>query len=101
MSSIEKNNYPEYIERTFTFKVPAGQKPERLDCYLKRSIENASRTKVQKAIDENRVQINGRQVKPSTKIQPNDLIVCQILKPPPLELIPEEIPLDILLEDEF
>ncbi|NLO18475.1 MAG: RluA family pseudouridine synthase [Ignavibacteria bacterium] len=101
MSSIEKNNYPEYIERTFTFKVPAGQKPERLDCYLKRSIENASRTKVQKAIDENRVQINGRQVKPSTKIQPNDLIVCQILKPPPLELIPEEIPLDILFEDEF
>ncbi len=98
---MEKNNYPEYIERTYTFKVPAGQKPERLDTYLKRSVENASRTKIQKAIDDNRVQINGKIVKSSKKIQPNDVIVCNILKPPPLELIPEDIPLEIHFEDEF
>jgi len=98
---MEKNNYPEYIERTYTFKVPAGQKPERLDTYLKRSVENASRTKIQKAIDDNRVLINGRFVKSSKKIQPNDIIICKILKPPPLELVPEDIPLDILFEDEF
>lgn len=96
-----KDNYPEYIEKIFEFIIPSGQKPERLDVYLSNAIKNASRTKVQDAIEEGFVSINGKQVKPSHKIQPNDIIICKIYKPPPIELIPEDIPLDIIYEDEY
>lgn len=96
----DPRNYPDYIRHTYEFAIPAGQKPERLDAFLARSIHNATRTKVQKAIDDNAVLLNGRPIKASRKIQPGDTIVCHVMKPPPLELLPENIPLDILYEDE-
>ncbi|MCX6153619.1 MAG: RluA family pseudouridine synthase [Candidatus Kapabacteria bacterium] len=97
---IDKSNYPEYIEKIFEFKIPAGQQPERIDKYLTRSVVNATRNRVQKAIDEDQVTINGKVAKPSKKILPNDLIICKILKSPPISLIPENIPLNIIYEDE-
>ncbi len=95
-----KENYPDYIEKVFTFKIPAGQAPERLDSFLTRSIINATRTRVQKAIDEGAVTVNGKPGKASKKIQPKDEIECRIMKPPPIELVPEDIPLEIVFEDE-
>lgn len=97
----ENINYPDYIESVFEFKVTAGQTPQRLDIYLVNSIKNATRTKVQKAIDEGFVTINGKVTKGSKKVQPGDLILCKLLKPPPIELIPEDIPLNIIFEDEY
>ncbi|MCX7737550.1 MAG: RluA family pseudouridine synthase [Candidatus Kapabacteria bacterium] len=97
----ENINYPDYIESVFEFKVTAGQNPQRLDVYLVNSIKNATRTKVQKAIDEGFVTINGKVTKGSKKVQPGDLIICKLLKPPPIELIPEDIPLNIIFEDEY
>lgn len=96
----DSKNYPEYIQHTYEFLVPAGQKPERLDAFLARSIHNATRTKVQKAIDDNAVLLNGHPIKASRKIQPGDTVVCHVMKPPPLELVPENIPLEILFEDD-
>jgi 23S rRNA pseudouridine1911/1915/1917 synthase len=93
-------NYPEYIEKVFQFSISTGQKPERLDSFLANSIRNASRTKVQKAIDAECVTINGKPSKAGKKIQPGDVIICKILKPPPIELVPENIPLNIVFEDE-
>lgn len=95
----EKDNYPEYIEKVFEFKIPPGQSPERLDQYLSRSIINATRTKVQKAIDSGHVTVNGKSAKVSRKIKPDDLIICKIMRPPPIELIPENIPIEIAYED--
>lgn len=93
--------YPEKIETIFEFKIPKGQLPERLDVFLANSIKNATRTKVQKAIDEGVVTVNGKQAKASRKIQPLDEIICKILKSPPIDLIPENIPLNVIYEDEF
>jgi 23S rRNA pseudouridine1911/1915/1917 synthase len=93
-------NYPEYVEKEFIFKVAKGQTPERIDQYLTKYIYNATRNRVQKAIDDNNVTINGRVVKSSRKVQPNDEIVCKILKAPPIELLPENIPLNIVYEDD-
>ncbi|MEM4270925.1 MAG: RluA family pseudouridine synthase, partial [Candidatus Pacearchaeota archaeon] len=97
----ENLNYPDYIESVFEFKVTAGQTPQRLDVYLVNSIKNATRTKVQKAIDEGFVTINGKVTKGSKKVKPGDLIICKLLKPPPIELIPEDIPLNIIFEDDY
>ncbi|MFA6571029.1 MAG: RluA family pseudouridine synthase [Bacteroidota bacterium] len=94
-------NYPDYIETIFNFSIPKGQEAERLDLYLARSIRNATRTKVQKAIEAGCVIVNGKVKKSNYKIQPLDSIVCTIMKPPPIQLIPEDIPLEIVYEDDF
>ena len=80
MSEIEKekNNYPEPIEIKYEFTIPKGQAPERLDQFLTHAIRNASRTKVQKAIEEGRVLVNGMQKKVSYKIAKNDFILHQL-----------------------
>jgi 23S rRNA pseudouridine1911/1915/1917 synthase len=100
MTREEKSNHPEYIEKVFEFDIPPGQRPLRLDVYLTTALLNATRTKVQKAIAEGMVTVNGRTAKTSRKVQPGDHIVAKIMKPPPIELVPEDIPLDILFEDD-
>ncbi|MBX3043776.1 MAG: RluA family pseudouridine synthase [Candidatus Kapabacteria bacterium] len=97
----ERNNYPEYVEKEFRFKVAKGQSPERIDTYLTKYIYNATRNRVQQAIDDGNVTINGYVVKSSRKVQPNDEILCKIMKAPPIELLPENIPLDIKFEDDY
>lgn len=98
----ELDYHPDLVEKILEFKIPSGQASERIDSFLTRSIQNATRSKVQKAIDENRLYINGKiETKASRKIKPNDLIICHILKSPPIELIPQNIPLEICYEDEY
>lgn len=98
---MNSDNKVEYIEQIFEFLIPKGQKPERIDTYLTRMIQNATRTKVQKAIDDGRVIINGTIAKASRKTKSEDKIVCTVLKPPPMELVPQDIPLEIVFEDEY
>ncbi len=102
MSKEQENDTgaEERIEHLYEFYVPPGQQPERLDVYLTHVLPNATRTKVQKAIEEHAILVNGRPAKASRKIQPGDYILCRIYKPPPIELVPEPIPLDIIYEDE-
>jgi 23S rRNA pseudouridine1911/1915/1917 synthase len=92
-------NYPPFIEHTYTFTIPAKQVSVRLDVFLTESVHNATRSKVQDAIDAGNVTVNGTLAKASRKIQPHDLITCRVMKPPPLTLVPEPIPLDICYED--
>lgn len=93
--------YPEYIEKIYEFVIPNGQLPERIDSYITRNIKYGSRTKVSRAIETGNVTVNGLKCKPSQKTKAGDKIICIILKPPPIELIPENIPLDILYEDDY
>lgn len=72
----------------------------RLDKYVTSFIQNASRTKVQKAIEEGYVLVNGKQEKSSYNMLPGDEIDITIPKPPPPEAKPEEMELDILFEDD-
>jgi 23S rRNA pseudouridine1911/1915/1917 synthase len=89
-------------EKTYRIEVPSGKKKERLDIYLSNCIENATRSKVQKLIEARRVTVNGKFVKASYHVQPNDLIeAAHPVTPHPENAEPEEIPLDIIFEDEF
>jgi 23S rRNA pseudouridine1911/1915/1917 synthase len=97
----DKTQYPDKIEHRYELLVAKGQIAQRLDHYLTQMIANATRTKVQRAINAGNVLVNGAVMyKASRKIQPGDIIVCTVMKPPPMELIPENIPLDIVYEDD-
>jgi len=89
-------------EKKYRFEVPEGKKKERIDLFLTNSIENATRSKVQKLIEADLVQVNGKIVKANYKLKPNDVIeAVQPISPRPEDVVPEDIPLDIVYEDEF
>ncbi len=85
----------------FRFEVPKGQGLMRIDKYLQLQIPNISRNKLQNAADSGQVLVNETPVKSNYKVKPDDVIRI-VLSHPPFEhkIIPEEIPLDIVYEDE-
>ncbi|HUI30026.1 MAG TPA: RluA family pseudouridine synthase [Candidatus Acidoferrales bacterium] len=88
--------------RKVEFIVAPGQKKERIDKFLSAQLEGSSRAKVQKYIDDSRVLVNGEPVRASYKILPNDAIVVNIPTSAPLgRVTPEEIPLEVVYEDEY
>ena len=89
-------------EKKYSIKIPDGKKKERLDLFLTNVLENATRSKVQKLIEANLVVVNGNFVKPSYKVLPGDVVEATIpISPRPEEAEPEEIPLNIIYEDEY
>jgi 23S rRNA pseudouridine1911/1915/1917 synthase len=89
------------MKRKFDIVVPAGQKKERLDVYLTSHVENATRTKVQEAIRNGEVVVSGKRVKASHGIIPGEVIHIELSRPEPPEVLPENIPLDIVYEDKY
>ena len=73
----------------------------RLDHYLARLYPNYSRALLQKAIDEHAVLLNGLPAKRSRRLRVNDRLSIQLPQEPDYTVAPEEIPLDILHEDEW
>jgi len=80
--------------------VPPGKKKERIDVYITAHVENATRNKVQQAIRGGTVLVNGEPVRPSYTVMPDDVIRITLPRPPPAEALPENIPLEILFEDD-
>jgi len=85
----------------YRIRVDAGQSPVRIDRYLAARLVNVSRTRIQYAAEAGNIVVNDIPVKSSYKIKPGDLIRIFLPSPPrEIELIPEEIPLNILYEDD-
>ena len=85
----------------FRVIVDRGQAPIRIDKYLFDKIVNASRNRIQKAADANFVQVNGKAVKSSYKVKPADIITVMMDRPRyDNEVIAEDIPLNIVYEDD-
>lgn len=72
----------------------------RLDKYISEHIENLSRTRVKELIKEKNILINKKQEKVSYKVQAGDEIIVTVPAVKPLDLTPENIPLDIVYEDD-
>lgn len=90
------------IQRKMLIEIPAGQSKIRIDKYLAIHIENSSRTKIKNAIGEGCVEVNGKIIKANYVIQPNDVIDITLPYLPAKEDVkPENIPLDILYEDNY
>lgn len=73
---------------------------KRLDKYLTDRIHFLSRNQLQRLIDEGGVTVNGRRPKASQRLHRGDVVVAALPPPPATEIQPEDIPLDILYEDE-
>ena len=85
----------------FRFVVDKGQALLRIDKYLMNRIENASRNKIQNAAKAGNILVNNKPVKPNYKVKPDDIISIVLAYPPKeIEIIPQDIPLNILYEDE-
>lgn len=84
----------------FEIVVPPGKKKERLDVFLTHHVENATRNKVQQAIEAGAVLVDGKKVRSSHSVSPGEIIRITLPKPPPQTALPENIPLDILYEDD-
>lgn len=94
-----ENEEQELFEH-FRFVVDPGQKLLRIDKFLVNRIENASRSKIQSAADAENILVNQKPVKSNYKVKPNDIISIVMAYPPrDIELIPEDLPLNIVYED--
>ncbi len=81
--------------------VDKGQEPYRVDKFLMNRIEGATRNKIQHAIEGERVLINDKPVKSNYKVKANDkIIVYESRLPETAEIVPENIPLVIVFEDD-
>jgi|TARA_B110000977_G_scaffold39001_1_gene52307 23S rRNA pseudouridine1911/1915/1917 synthase len=78
-----------------------GQDPLRVDKFLLNRLEGTSRNKLQQAALQGFIHVNGIKVKSNYKVKPDDVVTVMFTNPPrELELIPEDIPLNIVYEDE-
>ncbi|MCS6968256.1 MAG: RluA family pseudouridine synthase [Cytophagales bacterium] len=80
--------------------VDKGQSLLRIDKFLSDRLANTSRNKIQHAIHNGFIQVNGKAIKPNYKVHPLDVITISLPQPPRSgEIKPENIPLDIVYED--
>jgi 23S rRNA pseudouridine1911/1915/1917 synthase len=86
-------------EQVISFVVEDGD--ERLDRILAAQISDLSRATAQRLIKDGKVTVNGRPSKPSYRVQVGDEIVVHIPAELPEQVLPEDIPLDIIYEDEY
>jgi 23S rRNA pseudouridine1911/1915/1917 synthase len=81
--------------------VDKGQALLRLDKFLMDRLPNVTRNKVQAAIKAETIQVNSTAVKSSYKVKPEDIITITLANPPrDTEVIPENIPINIIYEDD-
>lgn len=84
-----------------SFTATKGQEPLRVDKFLMNFIENATRNKVQQAAKDGNIYVNGTAVKQNYKVKAGDEVKVLLAYPPYENLLtPEDIPLDIVYEDD-
>lgn len=85
----------------YRVSVDKGQDLLRIDKFLMNRIQNATRTKIQQAAENGNILVNDKPVKSNYKVKPHDVIAVVFAHPPrEIELIPQNIPIDIVFEDE-
>lgn len=100
LHSDELDDQSELFEH-FRFKADPGQSPLRIDKFLLHKLEDTSRTKIKAAADAGCIKVNDKVVKANYKVKPDDLIVILLSYPrKEFELVPEDIPINIVYEDE-
>ena len=73
---------------------------ERLDAFLARAVEGLTRSAAQRLLDEGCVLVNGKPGKKNCKLNMGDEISVEIPEPKPVDIVPKEIPLEIVYEDD-
>lgn len=85
---------------THRLTVPPENAGERLDRYLSGALPSLSRSRIQQLISEGLVTLRGAEAKPSVKLRGNERITVSLPSPRPLDLVPENLPVAVLFEDD-
>ena len=98
---IDETSGNDDLYEHFRFTADKGQGALRVDKYLMNLIEKATRNKIQKAAEAGNIHVNGVAVRSSYKVKGND-VVTVLFEHPPYEflLVPEDLPLEIVYEDD-
>jgi 23S rRNA pseudouridine1911/1915/1917 synthase len=97
-SASERAPEQDVVLRRFT--ASAEDVGRRLDLYLASRLPDLSRTRIQELIDQGRVRVSERLARRAQRVMAGDTIEIEVLPRPPLRAAPEEIPIDVLYEDE-
>ncbi len=96
-TDVQENDLYEHHHITAT----KGQEPLRVDKFLMNFIENATRNKIQKSAKDGNIWVNGKIVKQNYKVKAGDEVKVMFEHPPhEFLLVPEDIPIDIVYEDD-
>jgi 23S rRNA pseudouridine1911/1915/1917 synthase len=98
MDSVDQN-VPAEAEM-LSFRVDTSEENIRLDSYLASRIEGWSRARLQRLIEDEDVLVNGEPAKPSYKLRALDEIEVELVSAPLINFAPENIPLNIIHEDD-
>jgi 23S rRNA pseudouridine1911/1915/1917 synthase len=88
------------VAEQLEFSVAAEHAGMRLDRFLAAQLPDLSRTRIQGLMDEGRVRVNGATLKPSYRVELDEMVAVEIPPTLPPGVEPEAIPLDVLYEDE-
>ena len=83
-----------------TFVITEADRGARLDAYLAAHVADWSRSRIQRLIEDGDVLVAGHTVKSSYKLRAGDTVEVELTAPPPTEFLPEDIPLEIIHEDD-
>lgn len=98
---IDNTSVSQEMYEHHRFEVDKGQSQIRIDKYLVNFMPNVSRNRIQDAATAGNILVNEKPVKSNYKVKPLDSISIVLAYPPSnFEIIPQEIPLDIVYEDD-
>ena len=98
--SIEDQDDDQELFEHYRIEVEKGQHLLRIDKFLMNRTQNATRSKIQQSAENGSILVNGKPVKSNYKVKPLDLITVVLAHPPrEIELIAQNIPINIVYED--
>jgi len=101
MKNGETHEDTEELFEKLSIVCAGGQEPLRIDKFLMNRIEGATRNKVQQAIEAERVLVNEHAIKSNYKVRPDDkIVIYETYLPDSSEIVPEDIPFNIIYEDD-
>ena len=101
LDELEEVGGEQELFEHFRFVVDKGQAIIRIDKYLVNCMSNTSRNRIQEAADAGNILVNGKPVKSNYKAKPYDIITIVLAYPPnQFEIIPQDIPIKIVYEDD-
>ena len=78
----------------------ADREGERLDAFLARSVPDLTRSAAQRLLERGAVTLRGRAAKKNDKTRLGDTLTVCLPEPQPVDLVPQDIPLDVIYEDD-
>lgn len=88
-------------QKNYEIQAPDNISKERLDKFLVNRLPDVSRARLRKLIDDNNILVNDAPTKASHIVRPGELIRVTIPGPAPIDVAPENIPIDIIYEDDY